>query len=124
MDTPLPSQENEKPRKKARRCRHTIFCCHGSDCIKNGAKETLKELRAEIRELGLKHDVHIIKTECTDMCKHGPIMIVGTEEGSTACGLVWYRKMHPKDAASIANDHLLNGQPVEKKRLHPDDSSG
>ena len=117
----MPPLENEKTRKNARKCRYTVFCCHGSDCTKNGAKETCKELRSQIRELGLKHHIHIVKTECTDMCKHGPIMVVGAEEGSTACGLVWYRKVHPKDAASIADEHLLNGQPVEKKRLHDHD---
>jgi (2Fe-2S) ferredoxin len=122
MSTSTP-EENQKPRHHGCKRTHTIFCCHGSDCIKNGAKETCKELRTQIREAGLKHEVHIVKTDCTDECKQGPIVIVGAEEGSTPCGLVWYRKVHPKDAASIANDHLLHGQPVDEKRLNPDESA-
>jgi len=120
MDTPLPPG-NEESRRKARKSKYTVFCCHGGDCTKNGAREALKELRAQIRELGLKHEVRIVKTECADECKNGPIVIVGAETGSTPSGLAWYRKVHPKDAASIAAEHLLNGQVVEKKRLDVDD---
>jgi (2Fe-2S) ferredoxin len=112
----IPLEPVEKPRKKdATRVKYTVFCCQGSDCVKDGAKDTLKALRSEIRARGLKGDVHVIKTQCTDKCKDAPVLIACSACGHGPCGAVWYRKVDEKDAVRIVEEHLLNGKPVAQK---------
>jgi (2Fe-2S) ferredoxin len=111
----IPLEPVEKPKKKdASRVKYTVFCCQGSDCVKNGAKETLKALRTEIRDLGLKGEVHVIKTQCTDKCKDAPVLIACSACGHGPCGAVWYRKVDEKTATVIAREHLSKDQPVAK----------
>ncbi|MGV3539759.1 MAG: (2Fe-2S) ferredoxin domain-containing protein [Rufibacter sp.] len=50
-----------------------IYACAGSKCQKRGGKEIRKALRDQLKMAGLKAEVEIIKTECTDRCDHGPI---------------------------------------------------
>ena len=60
--TTIPLEAKTEPKKKdITRARYTVFVCHGSDCVKNGAKETLKALRQNVRDAGLKGEVHVIK---------------------------------------------------------------
>ena len=103
---------SKKTKKDITRVRHTVFCCHGSDCSKNGARDTCKALRAAVRDAGLKNEVHIIKSECTGPCKQGPMVLV-----CGAQGVVWYRKMRPKDAAHLVKEHLAAGSIVEAKQF-------
>ncbi|MDQ3814184.1 MAG: (2Fe-2S) ferredoxin domain-containing protein [Armatimonadota bacterium] len=118
---------SHKKKPHATRVRYLVFCCHGSDCSKHGARDSYKALREEIRAHGLKYEIHCIKTECTDQCKHGPIMIVcpGGEdvEGEDATGsAIWYQHVRPKDAARIVREHLQHGHPVADKRYGHADS--
>ena len=114
---------SKKVKKDITRVPHTIFCCHGPDCTKHGARDTCKALRRAVCDAGLKNDVHFIKTDCTGPCKHGPMVIV-----CDAQGVVWYRKMKPKDAAALAREHLAGGRVLQDKRFwhrpHEDEITG
>jgi (2Fe-2S) ferredoxin len=50
-----------------------IYICTGEKCRKRGSKEVSKVLRSYAEGNGLK-DVGIIRTHCTDNCKHGPVV--------------------------------------------------
>ncbi|MEA5461521.1 (2Fe-2S) ferredoxin domain-containing protein [Arcicella sp. LKC2W] len=50
----------------------TIFICDGSKCSKH--KELRKIFKESIKNYGLKDTVEIVKIECTDRCKHAPVM--------------------------------------------------
>ncbi|TAE40836.1 MAG: (2Fe-2S) ferredoxin domain-containing protein [Runella slithyformis] len=50
----------------------SIFVCDGSKCGKH--KEIKKYFKDAIKEAGLKDQVEVIKMECTDRCKHAPIV--------------------------------------------------
>ncbi|MFC6997164.1 (2Fe-2S) ferredoxin domain-containing protein [Rufibacter roseus] len=50
-----------------------IYACSGSKCQKRGGKDIRKMMREQLKMNGMKDEVEIIKTECTDRCKHGPI---------------------------------------------------
>ncbi|WP_026998181.1 (2Fe-2S) ferredoxin domain-containing protein [Flectobacillus major] len=50
----------------------SIFICDGSKCGKH--KEIRKFLKEAIKDNGLKDRVEIVKIECTDRCKHAPIL--------------------------------------------------
>ena len=109
--------------KKAAHARYAVFCCQGGDCTKNGGKEVLKVLKSGIKDAGLKDEVAVTKTHCNGMCKVSPVVVVcsgGCVHGGCGgeCGIVWYQKVSEKDARQIVAEHLQNGQPVEKKRMH------
>ena len=53
-----------------------------------------KELKDLIKEKGLKDEVEIVKTECTDRCKFAPILSVQPAN-------VWLREYSEKDASRI-----------------------
>lgn len=72
----------------------TIYVCVGSKCGKRGGKEMCKELKDLIKDKGMKDEVEIIKTECTDRCKYAPILSVQPAN-------VWLKEYSEKDAARI-----------------------
>ena len=107
----------EPKKKDVTTARYTVFCCQGSDCVKNGAKSTMKALRSAIRNAGLKGQVAVIKTECADKCKDGPVMIACSACGHGPCGAVWYREVDEDDAELIVQQHLVAGTPVKSKQF-------
>lgn len=102
----------EPKKKDVTTARYTVFCCQGSDCVKSGAKDTMKALRSAIRDAGLKGQVHVIKTQCADKCKDGPVVIACSACGHGPCGAVWYRAVDEDDAELIVEQHLVQGKPV------------
>ena len=53
-----------------------FYACCGSKCKKNGGKHLYKLMKHEVKTHGLKRHVQVIKTGCTDRCKHGPVVAV------------------------------------------------
>jgi (2Fe-2S) ferredoxin len=50
-----------------------LYICTGDKCKKHGSKEISKTLREYAKDHRLE-DVGIIRTHCTDNCKHGPVV--------------------------------------------------
>lgn len=50
-----------------------VYVCTGGKCKKKGSKEISKLLQKYADDHDLHH-VDIIKTHCTDNCKHGPVV--------------------------------------------------
>jgi len=71
-----------------------IYVCVGSKCGKRGGKDMCKELKELIKEKGLKDEVEIVKTECTDRCKFAPILSIQPAN-------VWLKEYSEKDAPRI-----------------------
>lgn len=53
-----------------------LYACCGSKCKKHGGKQLYKSLKAEVKARHLKRVIQVIKTGCTDRCKHGPVLAV------------------------------------------------
>ncbi|MDZ7933556.1 MAG: (2Fe-2S) ferredoxin domain-containing protein [Emticicia sp.] len=70
----------------------SIFICVGSKCGKY--KEIRKHLKESIKDKGLKNEVEIFKIECTDRCKHAPILFVQPANE-------WYSETSSKDIDKI-----------------------
>lgn len=51
-----------------------LYVCCGSKCKKRGGKELYRSLKSEVKKHKLKRSVQVIKTGCTDRCKHGPVL--------------------------------------------------
>ncbi|MDX5339304.1 MAG: (2Fe-2S) ferredoxin domain-containing protein [Cyclobacteriaceae bacterium] len=57
--------------------RKLVFVCLGSDCKKSGGKALRKDLKESFKHGEWKGRCKLITTKCMDMCKSGPIAIVG-----------------------------------------------
>lgn len=58
---------NNKPRQ-------VIYICAGSKCKKRGGKQIAKSYKELIKEMRVGTNIEIVKTECTDRCKIGPVV--------------------------------------------------
>lgn len=50
-----------------------LYICTGEKCKKRGSKEISKMLRDYVDDHDLE-GIDIIRTHCTDNCKHGPVV--------------------------------------------------
>ncbi|HEX5632571.1 MAG TPA: (2Fe-2S) ferredoxin domain-containing protein [Gemmatimonadales bacterium] len=85
--------------------RHVVFVCLGSDCRKHGADGVLANLKGEIKELGLRGQVHVVRTRCMGRCDDACNVVV-TPAGP------WYGGVSARSAKRIAREHLRDGVPV------------
>jgi (2Fe-2S) ferredoxin len=76
----------------------TIFVCDGSKCGKH--KEVRKLFKESIKQHGLKDSVEIVKIECTDRCKHAPIVCVQPQNR-------WFGDVSIWQAEKIFKDMIL-----------------
>ncbi len=51
-----------------------IYVCTGDKCKKRGGKEIAKSFKSLIKENKLQKRAEVIKTDCTDRCKFGPVV--------------------------------------------------
>lgn len=90
------NQQNESlPMKKVEFPEKSIFICVGSKCGKY--KEIRKHLKEAIKDKGLKQEVEIFKMECTDRCKHAPILCVQPQNE-------WYSEASYRDIDEIVKE--------------------
>lgn len=69
--------------------------------------QTMKEM---LREKELPHSIRINKAGCLDVCAYGPALVVYPEG-------IWYGGVQQEDISEIVEEHLINGQPVERLRI-------
>ena len=85
-----------------------IMVCGGQGCISSKCGEVVDALKAALQKNNLTDkDVNIILTGCLGPCDMGPVMIVYPDA-------TFYRKVKPKDAEAIVEEHILKGTPVQK----------
>lgn len=90
---------------------HILVCTH-KDCLKQGSKDSIKELKHALKERDLRENVLITKVDCLDQCGRGPVMVVYPEG-------VWYGGVDEKGARAIVEQHLEQGIVAEGvKVLH------
>jgi NADH:ubiquinone oxidoreductase subunit E len=70
----------------------SIFICTGSKC--GSYKEIKKYFKSEIKEKGLKKEVELFKIECSNRCKHAPIVCVQPKNN-------WFEKVNLAKAKEI-----------------------
>jgi (2Fe-2S) ferredoxin len=87
-----------------------ILCCFGSSCRKHGAEDVYHALKHELKEEHLQKDVHITKTHCNHLCKHGPVVMVYPDG-------TWHEKMTPKGAGKLVRKQIKKGKVLKKRVL-------
>lgn len=87
--------------------KHHILICAGTGCAASKSTIVRENFEKEIKKRGLQDKVKIFKTGCFGFCKLGPIVVVHPER-------TFYCKVQPEDADDIVEQHIQNGQVVER----------
>lgn len=82
-----------------------IYICQGSSCKRRGSKELRKLLKSKIKESKIK-GVEIIKTECTDRCKCGPIFCIQPEN-------LWFQQVDKNKVEEIFNQLIKSSDDLK-----------
>ena len=90
-------REHETPKQ-------VIYVCTGSKCKKRGGKELSKAFRSLCKSFGLKEDVEIIKTDCTDRCKLAPVVCIQPQN-------LWLYEVSENKIQAIFQQHILRSKP-------------
>ncbi|ALI98522.1 (2Fe-2S) ferredoxin domain-containing protein [Rufibacter tibetensis] len=80
--------------------RQVIYACGSGKCQKRGGKELRKIMRDELKQAGLKDEVEIIKTDCTDRCKHGPIFSIQPQN-------IWLHDMSEAQVLQVFREQVM-----------------
>ena len=81
-----------------------------------GSERVLQRLRDLVEKHDLRH-VRTTRMGCNQQHHQGPIVIVYPDG-------VWYGRLRVEDVDVIVDEHLANGRPVERLRVHPDGAWG
>src|SRR5262245_21866051 len=87
----------------------TIFvCCNerepGEDaCANRGSAQLQKDLKARVKDLGLKGRVRVSRAMCFGLCAEGPNICVMPDN-------IWYRNVGPDDLSEIIARHVQSSK--------------
>jgi (2Fe-2S) ferredoxin len=99
--------------------KHVFMCTHertdGTACCQRyNAQKMQKYMKQKVKGLG-KHSlnqIRINRSGCLGLCEQGPAMVVYPDN-------IWYSWIDEDDLDEIIEQHLVNGKPVERLRIHP-----
>lgn len=83
---------------------HVIYVCTGDKCKKNGSKELSKLFRSFVKENNLKGKVEVIKTDCTDRCKLGPVVCFQPQNA-------WHLHVNAQQAPQLFRQYCQQPEP-------------
>lgn len=84
-----------------------VLVCGGTGCISSSCLDVQTALLEAITARGLEKEIKVILTGCMGPCDLGPVIVIYPEG-------VFYRKVRPKDATAIVEEHLLKGRVVKR----------
>jgi NADH:ubiquinone oxidoreductase subunit F (NADH-binding)/(2Fe-2S) ferredoxin/NAD-dependent dihydropyrimidine dehydrogenase PreA subunit len=89
-----------------------VMVCAGTGCVSNNSFKVKETLEREVERQGLEQEILVVATGCQGFCAVGPIVIV-QPDGIFYCGV------QEKDVATLVEEHLLKGRPVQKLMYTP-----
>jgi len=78
---------------------NTIYICQGSKCSKRGSRELYKNLKHYLKSKGVKDDIELVVTECTDRCKYAPVLAAQPAN-------IWLKEYTAKEVVKLVDDIL------------------
>ncbi len=99
--------------------RHVFFCTNeradgSQSCNQCGARDARDYVKRRCKELGISGPgkIRINTAGCLDRCELGPVLVIYPEA-------VWYTYVDRADLDEIIEQHLINGNRVERLELQP-----
>ena len=86
---------------------HHVFVCLGKTCSEDGGDDVHAALKKCMKHSPLSGKVRVNRAGCMNQCGHGPMVVVYPDN-------IWYAGVDVKAARRIAQDHLLDGVPIER----------
>ncbi len=77
--------------------KNTLYICQGSKCSRRGSRELYKNLKQYLKSKGLKDEIELIVTECTDRCKFAPVLAAQPAN-------IWLKEYSAKDVVKLIED--------------------
>lgn len=96
---------------KLKKINQHILVCEHKTCLKQGGRETAKELKHALKDAGLTKEVMLTKVDCLDQCGNGPVVVIYPDG-------VWYGDVDEREARRIIEKHIASGELIEDKILH------
>jgi bidirectional [NiFe] hydrogenase diaphorase subunit len=94
----------------------TVLCCGSTACLTSGGQAARDAIDEVVAANNLERDVRVVSTGCMGLCSRGPLVKVrrrGEDE-------VLYADVDGDAAREIAQQHVVDGTPVEHGQLSLD----
>ena len=98
-----PTEQQPNMSREYKTPKQVIYVCTGDKCKKRGGKDAGKAFRELCKSYGLKNDVEIIKTDCTDRCKLAPVVCIQPQN-------LWLYEVNEHKEPQLFQQHVLNAQ--------------
>lgn len=86
---------------------------HGGGCCNDkGSQNLILDFSTALQKANLLQQVELIPTSCLSQCLTGISVRVWPDQ-------VYYGKVQAEDIQTIVDEHLIDNQPVERIRIHP-----
>lgn len=103
---PLLSLRKQEEATDSKVTRH-IQICGGTGCKASQSDLIVKNLKDSLEKAGIAEEVSVSITGCFGFCEKGPIVKVDPDN-------VFYIHVKPEDAEEIVNEHIVNGNVVDR----------
>ncbi len=98
--------------------KHVFFCVNqrgpGEDCCNNHNAQAARDyVKDKVKKLGIsteQNNIRINSAGCLGRCDFGPVIVVYPEA-------VWYTYVDQADLDEIIEEHLTNGNVVERLKV-------
>lgn len=90
---------------------HHVLICNGGSCLRRQGEEVTAALREEIALQGADDRIHTTRTRCNGRCEDACVVTVYPEG-------VWYKDMTPDTARALVREHLLQGKPLQDRKVY------
>jgi NADH:ubiquinone oxidoreductase subunit F (NADH-binding)/(2Fe-2S) ferredoxin/Pyruvate/2-oxoacid:ferredoxin oxidoreductase delta subunit len=94
---------------------YTVKVCAGTACLFAGSMSVFDAFVQEVQTAGLGDSVEVSIIGCHGLCSMSPVTVLSDD--------TLYGHLKPKDVATVVEQHLKGGQPVEKF-LYKDEKTG
>jgi NADH:ubiquinone oxidoreductase subunit F (NADH-binding)/(2Fe-2S) ferredoxin len=85
---------------------YNVKVCAGTACLFAGSMAVYDTFVQEVQQAGLGDKVEVSIIGCHGLCSMSPVVVLSDD--------TLYGHLKPKDVTKVVEDHLKNGEPVEK----------